>query len=337
MRPAIVLGIICGLPAVYKSHDGNTRGLAPWAKGCIKQGNLNDIIGRRLSGQIANKCGKDFARIACDCLHEKPHKRPKMAVVVSRLEKILSLQERLDSSMPEPKFIDKILSCFRPNTELEGDNFVLAGGSEDRPCSKVSNPVIATGQGEVLYDESASELSHISRSEGDNVRDAMVMARNDEVQSGKGKLMAFRRFYTGPLSWNLRIKVALGVAKGLAYLHKPESKVMCQDFNSTSILIDSNDNARISNFGMVKDGPVDSKSHASRQVIHTKGYADPEYIKTDSKEIEKIIDPHRDEHYSSHVAQGAALIAKRCLFEEPKCRPTAHEVVKELERLMLPE
>ncbi|KAJ0561605.1 putative transferase, protein kinase RLK-Pelle-RLCK-VIIa-2 family [Helianthus annuus] len=32
-----------------------------------------------------------------------------------------------------------------------------------------------------------------------------------------------RRFYTGPLAWNLRIKIALGAAKGLAYLHKPES------------------------------------------------------------------------------------------------------------------
>ncbi|MFS7948401.1 putative transferase [Helianthus anomalus] len=48
-----------------------------------------------------------------------------------------------------------------------------------------------------------------------------------------------RRFYIGPLAWNLRIKIALGAAKGLAYLHKLESTVMCHDFNSTSILIDS--------------------------------------------------------------------------------------------------
>ncbi|KAJ0876211.1 putative transferase, protein kinase RLK-Pelle-RLCK-VIIa-2 family [Helianthus annuus] len=46
-------------------------------------------------------------------------------------------------------------------------------------------------------------------------------------------------FYSGPLAWNLRIKIALGAVKGLAYLHKPESIVMCHDFNSTSILIDS--------------------------------------------------------------------------------------------------
>ncbi|KAJ0704703.1 putative transferase, protein kinase RLK-Pelle-RLCK-VIIa-2 family [Helianthus annuus] len=47
-----------------------------------------------------------------------------------------------------------------------------------------------------------------------------------------------RRFYTGPLAWNLRIKIALGAVKGLAYLHKPESIIMCHDFNSTSILFD---------------------------------------------------------------------------------------------------
>ncbi|MFS8013322.1 putative transferase, protein kinase RLK-Pelle-RLCK-VIIa-2 family [Helianthus anomalus] len=82
-------------------------------------------------------------------------------------------------------------------------------------------------------------------------------------------------FYSGPLAWNLRIKIALGAVKGLAYLHKPESIVMCHDFNSTSILIDS-------------DGPVDS----SGQVIYTKGYADPEYIKTGNTIITSVFKIH---------------------------------------------
>ncbi|KAJ0803156.1 putative protein kinase RLK-Pelle-CrRLK1L-1 family [Helianthus annuus] len=83
----VLLEVICGLPAVHKSDDGNSRGLATWAQGCIKQGKLSDIIDRRLSRQIASACGKDFARIACDCLSETPHERPEMAAVVSRLQK----------------------------------------------------------------------------------------------------------------------------------------------------------------------------------------------------------------------------------------------------------
>ncbi|KAK2995451.1 hypothetical protein RJ640_002748 [Escallonia rubra] len=34
-----------------------------------------------------------------------------------------------------------------------------------------------------------------------------------------------------PLSWNQRIKVAPGAAKGLAYLHSPEAKVIYRDSN----------------------------------------------------------------------------------------------------------
>nr|GMC96007.1 receptor-like cytoplasmic kinase 176 [Ipomoea batatas] len=50
----------------------------------------------------------------------------------------------------------------------------------------------------------------------------------------------FRRSsYFQPLSWNLRMKVALGAAKGLAYLHGPEAKVIYRDFKSSNVLIDS--------------------------------------------------------------------------------------------------
>ncbi|KAJ0609865.1 putative protein kinase RLK-Pelle-CrRLK1L-1 family [Helianthus annuus] len=135
----ILLEVICGLPAVHNSEDGDERGLAPWAKGCIKQGRLSGIIDRRLSGQIASKCGKDFARIACDCVHEMPHMRPEMAAVVLRLQGILSLQERKGSSTPEPTFVDKLLSCFRPTVESEGSNLIFDGGSESEPSDELND------------------------------------------------------------------------------------------------------------------------------------------------------------------------------------------------------
>jgi serine/threonine protein kinase len=42
-----------------------------------------------------------------------------------------------------------------------------------------------------------------------------------------------------PLSWNLRMKVALGAAKGLAYLHSAEAKVIYRDFKTSNILLDT--------------------------------------------------------------------------------------------------
>lgn len=91
----------------------------------------------------------------------------------------------------------------------------------------------------------------------------------------------FRRSsYFQPLSWNLRMRVGLGAAKGLAYLHSPEAKVIYRDFKTSNILIDSKYNARLSDFGLAKDGPVDGKSHVSTRVMGTYGYAAPEYMVT---------------------------------------------------------
>ncbi|KAL0376988.1 UNVERIFIED_CONTAM: putative serine/threonine-protein kinase PBL11 [Sesamum calycinum] len=95
----------------------------------------------------------------------------------------------------------------------------------------------------------------------------------------------FRRTsYFQPLSWNLRMKVALGAAKGLAYLHSPEAKVIYRDFKSSNILLDTNYNAKLSDFGLAKDGPMDGKSHVSTRVMGTYGYAAPEYMATGLQE-----------------------------------------------------
>ncbi|GMH07403.1 hypothetical protein Nepgr_009243 [Nepenthes gracilis] len=91
----------------------------------------------------------------------------------------------------------------------------------------------------------------------------------------------FRRgSYFQPLSWNLRLKVALGAAKGLAFLHSAETKVIYRDFKTSNVLLDSNYNAKLSDFGLAKDGPTGDKSHVSTRVMGTYGYAAPEYLAT---------------------------------------------------------
>ncbi|KAE9616607.1 putative transferase, protein kinase RLK-Pelle-RLCK-VIIa-2 family [Lupinus albus] len=91
----------------------------------------------------------------------------------------------------------------------------------------------------------------------------------------------FRRgSYFQPLSWSLRLKVALGAAKGLAFLHSAETKVIYRDFKTSNILLDSNYNAKLCDFGLAKDGPTGDKSHVSTRVMGTYGYAAPEYIAT---------------------------------------------------------
>ncbi|KAJ4915293.1 hypothetical protein Rs2_00843 [Raphanus sativus] len=91
----------------------------------------------------------------------------------------------------------------------------------------------------------------------------------------------FRRgLYFQPLSWKLRLKVALGAAKGLAFLHSSETRVIYRDFKTSNILLDSDYNAKLSDFGLAKDGPIGDESHVSTRVMGTHGYAAPEYLAT---------------------------------------------------------
>ncbi|CAL5064716.1 unnamed protein product [Urochloa decumbens] len=84
-----------------------------------------------------------------------------------------------------------------------------------------------------------------------------------------------------PLPWTVRMKVALGAAKGLAFLHEEaERPVIYRDFKTSNILLDAEYNAKLSDFGLAKDGPVGDKTHVSTRVMGTYGYAAPEYVMT---------------------------------------------------------
>ncbi|XP_059318431.1 serine/threonine-protein kinase RIPK-like [Lycium ferocissimum] len=89
----------------------------------------------------------------------------------------------------------------------------------------------------------------------------------------------FRR-YSVSLPWSTRMKIALGAAKGLAFLHEAEKPVIYRDFKASNILLDSDYNAKLSDFGLAKDGPEGDDTHVSTRVMGTHGYAAPEYLMT---------------------------------------------------------
>ncbi|MCO5572518.1 hypothetical protein L7F22_026273 [Adiantum nelumboides] len=83
-----------------------------------------------------------------------------------------------------------------------------------------------------------------------------------------------------PLSWASRMSIALGAAKGLAFLHGSERPVIYRDFKTSNILLDSDYTAKLSDFGLAKDGPEGDKTHVSTRIMGTYGYAAPEYVMT---------------------------------------------------------
>ncbi|EXB30116.1 putative receptor-like protein kinase [Morus notabilis] len=168
-----------------------------------------------------------------------------------------------------------------------------------------------------------------------------------------------------PLPWSIRMKIAVGAAKGLAFLHE---EVQRPDYN-----------AKLSDFGLAKDGPEGDKTHVSTRVLGTYGYAAPEYVMTghltskndvysfgvvllemltgrrsvdknrpngeqnlvqwarpllgDKRRFYRLMDPRLEGHFSIKGAQKALQIAAHCLSRDPKARPLASEVVEALKPL----
>ncbi|RHN69969.1 putative protein kinase RLK-Pelle-RLCK-VIIa-2 family [Medicago truncatula] len=79
------------------------------------------------------------------------------------------------------------------------------------------------------------------------------------------------------------MKIALGTAKGLAFLHEADKLVIYRDFKTSNILLDSDYTAKLSDLGLAKDGPEGEETHVTTTcIMGTKGYAAPEYIMADS-------------------------------------------------------
>ncbi|XP_031110662.1 LRR receptor-like serine/threonine-protein kinase GSO2 [Ipomoea triloba] len=90
-----------------------------------------------------------------------------------------------------------------------------------------------------------------------------------------------RGLTTQVLQWERRLKIAIGAAQGLCYLHHNCSlPIVHRDIKSSNILVDSDFNAKIADFGLAKIMASEGDPETASAVVGTFGYIAPEYGST---------------------------------------------------------
>ncbi|ONI12624.1 hypothetical protein PRUPE_4G175700 [Prunus persica] len=93
----------------------------------------------------------------------------------------------------------------------------------------------------------------------------------------------------GLLTWQIRYSIAQGLASGLFYLHEEwEQCVLHRDIKSSNIMLDSNFNVKLGDFGLAR--LVDhGKQSQTTNVAGTRGYMALEYVTTGKASMESDI------------------------------------------------
>ncbi|KAK2987252.1 hypothetical protein RJ640_017555 [Escallonia rubra] len=91
-------------------------------------------------------------------------------------------------------------------------------------------------------------------------------------------LMIFNQTRGTSLDWGKRFNIIVGIARGLLYLHRDSRlRIIHRDLKASNILLDSEMNPKISDFGLAKTFGGNQSADNTNRIIGTYGYMSPEY------------------------------------------------------------
>ncbi|KAL4578433.1 hypothetical protein LXL04_014556 [Taraxacum kok-saghyz] len=145
----------------------------------------------------------------------------------------------------------------------------------------------------------------------------------------------------GCITWEQRLKICLGVARGLKYLHSglgEQNKVIHRGVKSSNILLDGNLEAKLCCF--ILSILVSGISYKSKNLLYHKRSIGDDHSQTlinlvrryYDTGLENIIDPHIRVHINISSSDVFKEIAYQCISLNLKDRPTMNRIIKRIEK-----
>ncbi|XP_023772817.1 cysteine-rich receptor-like protein kinase 43 [Lactuca sativa] len=285
---------------------GPPQTLIDWIRSNYDDG-LDKIVDYHIKDQIKIDSFHEFKELAYGCISLNSNDRPTMHQVMKRLQEAQNIQihgptftkitkrshkyEQLESWLIPLKEIKLATGNFNPITQIGEGGFgnVYKAQLSERweNCTvaiKRLDPKSHQGKKEFL-----TEIKLISSFHHQNIipfvgycdEEKEMIIVYEYANNGSLDHHLHDPIKRGLITWSQRLKICLGAANGLEYLHSGQgdfTRVIHRDIKCGNILLDENMHAKICDFGLSKEGPRNQQhTQIYTKASGTNFYLDPLY------------------------------------------------------------
>ncbi|XBI05774.1 hypothetical protein VPH35_133895 [Triticum aestivum] len=353
----------------------------------FKEDKLIDIIDPSLEGEYSLSAAYSTVEIVSQCLNSMPKERPSMRDVVEALEPLLNLGDNDKAEDVNWEVSSLYPASWDHHHEFQRDELMLATShfSAENILGKADYGHIYKGaingkllvavmklhpdynrhrlkpEGGLLWCFERLRHPHILSLLGYCNQDGHGILVYEHMQRGRLLNHILETNRIGSIPWLSRLKIAVGAAKGLAYLEDErkiyaplddERSIYYSGFKASCIMVDSDHTAKLFGFQLVKENPQDKASESDvynfglvllqllaggasineKRLLLKKNPVKWSRSSLNKYNLHRIMDPRLEGQYSFSAASSTATIARRCL--QDKERPSMRDVVLALEPLL---